>query len=208
MKVILARHAETEWNRRGIIQGHSDSAVTRRGMREADALAAALEKNAFSIARVYASPLGRARLMGQRLAASFHCPLFVEPALKEQSFGRFEGMASDYFTHHYPADAEALFMRDAEYCPPGGESLVQASRRIIDFLDHQQNIVMNNTNTICIVSHGHVIQGVLALLKEGHINHFPRYSQPNASYSVFALTNGTCTDLQWGIASHLLHLER
>lgn len=206
MKVILARHAETEWNRKGIIQGHSDSAVTRRGIRETDALAAALEKNAFSIARVYASPLGRARKMGQRLAESFQCPMFIESALKEQSFGHFEGMAADYFTHHYPDDAEALFMLDAEYCPPGGESLVQASRRIIDFLDHQQNVAMDNT--ICVVSHGHVIQGVLALLKEGHINNFPRYSQPNAGYSVFALANGKCADLQWGIASHLLHLER
>lgn len=69
-----------------------------------------------------------------------------------------------------------------------------------------QNVVMDKT--ICIVSHGHVIQGVLALLKEGHINNFPRYSQPNASYSVFVLTNGTCVELQWGIASHLLHLAR
>lgn len=31
MQVILVRHAETEWNVKGIIQGHSDSALTLRG---------------------------------------------------------------------------------------------------------------------------------------------------------------------------------
>ncbi|MDU1423949.1 MAG: histidine phosphatase family protein, partial [Klebsiella michiganensis] len=31
MKLILVRHAETEWNLEGIIQGHSDSSLTCRG---------------------------------------------------------------------------------------------------------------------------------------------------------------------------------
>ncbi|EPU0983356.1 TPA: histidine phosphatase family protein, partial [Klebsiella pneumoniae] len=31
MQVILVRHAETEWNVKNIIQGHSDSALTLRG---------------------------------------------------------------------------------------------------------------------------------------------------------------------------------
>lgn len=31
MQVILVRHAETEWNVKGRIQGHNDSALTLRG---------------------------------------------------------------------------------------------------------------------------------------------------------------------------------
>lgn len=52
--------------------------------------------------------------------------------------------------------------------------------------------------TICIVSHGQVIQGVLAMLKSGAVDDFHRYAQPNASYSVFELINGRCTALKWG----------
>ncbi|EPT8944933.1 histidine phosphatase family protein, partial [Cronobacter dublinensis] len=31
MHLILIRHAETAWNRGGLIQGHQDSALTARG---------------------------------------------------------------------------------------------------------------------------------------------------------------------------------
>ncbi len=37
------------------------------------------------------------------------------------------------------------------------------------------------------VSHGQVIQGVLATLKSGSVDDFHRYAQPNASYAVFEL---------------------
>lgn len=48
------------------------------------------------------------------------------------------------------------------------------------------------------MSHGQVIQGVLATLKSGSVDDFHRYAQPNASYAVFELINGSCTVLSWG----------
>lgn len=165
MKVILVRHAETEWNVRDIIQGHRDSTLTRRGLRETSALLAALAASEYRIESVYSSPLGRAWQMGQRLAACFHCSLTAEPALKEQAFGQFEGMSSDLLIQNHPNDANALFKLDAEYCPPGGESLAHASQRAMDFLHNLE--ATTHHQTICIVSHGHVSQGILAILKTG-----------------------------------------
>ncbi len=205
MKVILVRHAETEWNMRGIIQGHSDSPLTHRGLRETSALLAALAASDHQVDCVYASPLGRAWQMGQRLAEHFRCSLNAEPALKEQAFGEFEGVPlSDLFGETHQNEAHALFERDADYCPPGGETLAHASQRVMDFLFRLE--ATSRHQTICIVSHGHVSQGVLALLNEGAIANFPRYAQPNASYSVFDLINGQCSAVRWGIATHLLKL--
>lgn len=206
MKVILVRHAETEWNVKGIIQGHSDSSVTHRGMRETSALLTTLAKNACPVECIYASPLGRTWQMGQSLAEAFRCLLMAEPALKEQAFGCLEGMSSTHFMQTNPNDANALFMSDAGYCPPGGESLTQACQRVMRFLHNLQG--MTQHQTICLVSHGHVSQGVLAMLKEGVINNFPRYAHPNASYSVFDWIDGKCINLRWGIATHLLQSER
>ncbi|OAT16974.1 phosphoglycerate mutase [Buttiauxella gaviniae ATCC 51604] len=129
----------------------------------------------------------------------------AEPALKEQAFGQFEGMSSAQFLKYHPNDANALFNLDAEYCPPGGESLSHASQRIMRFLYNLEETRLHQT--ICIVSHGHVSQGVLAILKGGVVDDFPRYAQPNASYSVFELINGRCVALRWGIATHLRHLK-
>lgn len=205
MKVILVRHAETEWNLRGIIQGHSDSTLTRRGLRETSALLAALTAGDYRIECVYASPLGRAWQMGLSLAEHFLCSLTGEPALKEQAFGEFEGMSSAMLFQNHPYHANALFRLDAEYCPPGGESLAQASQRVMHFL---YNLVKTSHHqTICIVSHGQVSQGVLAMLKEGAVDGFTQYAQPNASYSVFELIDGKLIATRWGIATHLLQLE-
>ena len=120
MKLILVRHAETEWNLDGIIQGHSDSSLTCRGLRETSVLLAAFSASEYQIERVYASPLGRAWQMGQSLAEHFRCSLTAEPALKEQAFGQFEGMPLELLRQKHPNDANALFRLDAEYCPPGG----------------------------------------------------------------------------------------
>lgn len=119
MQVILVRHAETEWNVKNIIQGHSDSALTLRGERQTSALLAAFAESDYRVECVYASPLGRAWQMGQRLAERFYCSLIAEPALKEQAFGQFEGMTTVALLQNNPDAAEALFTLDAEYCPPG-----------------------------------------------------------------------------------------
>jgi broad specificity phosphatase PhoE len=206
MKVILVRHAETEWNVRGVIQGQSDSTLTHRGKRQTSALLAAFAASDYRVECVYASPLGRTWQMGQSLAECFRCSLMAEPALKEQAFGQFEGMSTAQLLQHYPNDVNALFRLDAEYCPPEGESLSQATQRIISFLQNLQGTPEHKC--ICIVSHGHVSQGVLAILKEGTIDNFSRYAHPNASYSVFDFFDEKCIALRWGIATHLLQLER
>ena len=202
MKVILVRHAETEWNARGLIQGQSDSTVTHRGERQTSALLAAFVASDYKVECAYASPLGRTWQMGQSLSKCFGCSLVAGTALKEQAFGQFEGMSTAQLLQHHPKDANALFKFDADYCPPEGESLAQATQRVISFLHDLEGT--QEHLCVCIVTHGHVSQGVLAILKEGTIDNFTRYAHPNASYSVFDFLDGKCIALRWGIATHLL----
>ncbi|STS82815.1 histidine phosphatase [Klebsiella pneumoniae] len=150
MQVILVRHAETEWNVKNIIQGHSDSALTLRGERQTSALLAAFAESDYRVECVYASPLGRAWQMGQRLAERFYCSLIAEPALKEQAFGQFEGMTTVALLQNNPDAAEALFTLDAEYCPPGGESLSDASQRMIHFYPVWKKNIIIEQYVLCL----------------------------------------------------------
>ena len=205
LKVILIRHAETDWNARGIIQGHKDTALTELGHLQTSALLEELSQKNYPVECIYASPLGRTWSMGKILAEHFHCSLVAESALKEQAFGQFEGISSAQFSQFHQSEAKALFNLDAEYCPPGGESLMHATQRFINFLTNLENL--KRYNTVSIVSHGHVSQGVLAMLSNGIIEEFPRYAHPNASYSVFDINNGKCEAIKWGIATHLRNLK-
>lgn len=201
MKVILVRHAQTQWNRAGMIQGQQDSPVTERGERETVALLAALKDEGYAAECVFSSPLARARSMGEQLAALFQAPLVIDAALMEQSFGRYEGLS----TQKLQAEADALFAHDAAFCPPGGESLAQAVQRMLAFLQHQHSRAAHKT--LCVVCHGHVTQGLLALLKEGNLENFARYAQPNASYAVLEMAEEKCEVLRWGVATHLRKLD-
>ncbi|MFS2060111.1 histidine phosphatase family protein [Kosakonia cowanii] len=201
MKVILVRHAQTQWNRAGMIQGQQDSPVTDRGGRETAALLAALKDEGYVAESVFSSPLARARSMGEQLAALFQAPLVIDAALMEQSFGRYEGLS----TQKLQAEADALFAHDAAFCPPGGESLAQAVQRMLAFLQHQHSRAAHKT--LCVVCHGHVTQGLLALLKEGNLENFARYAQPNASYAVLEMAEEKCEVLRWGVATHLRKLD-
>ena len=201
MKVILVRHAQTQWNRAGMIQGQQDSPVTERGERETTALLAALKYEGYSAECVFSSPLARARSMGEQLAALFQAPLVIDAALMEQSFGRYEGLS----TQKLQAEADALFAHDAAFCPPGGESLAQAVQRMLAFLQRQHTRAAHKT--LCVVCHGHVTQGLLALLKEGSLENFARYVQPNASYAVLEMAEEKCEVLRWGVATHLRTLD-
>jgi len=60
--------------------------------------------------------------------------------------------------------------------------------------------------TFCVVSHGQVMQGMLALLRDGNLEHFNPYAQPNASYIVLEGGGGQDITLRWGLATHLLKL--
>lgn len=201
MKVILVRHAQTQWNRAGMIQGQQDSPVTERGERETAALLAALKDEGYAAESVFSSPLARARSMGEQLAALFQAPLVIDAALMEQSFGGYEGLS----TQKLQAEADALFAHDAAFCPPGGESLAQAVERMLAFLQLQHTRAAHKT--ICVVCHGLVTQGLLALLKEGSLENFARYAQPNASYAVLEMAEEKCEVLRWGVATHLRTLD-
>ncbi|ELY4303301.1 histidine phosphatase family protein [Cronobacter turicensis] len=206
MNLILIRHAETAWNRGGLIQGRQDSALTARGVHETTALVTALAHEFPSVGAVYTSPAGRARHMGNAIASHFRCPLSVEPLVQEQAFGDYEGLSRVQLQRDDPSSAEALFSTDAAFTPPGGESLACAAQRLLSFI-HNHLAATQNT-TCCVVTHGHILQGALAILKDGKMDNFPRYAQPNASYTRLSVASGRCEVIQWGIATHLRHLSQ
>ncbi len=102
---------------------------------------------------------------GTAPADRFRCPLIAEPALKEQAFGQFEGMLTSQLLQQRPHDAHALFTHDAEYCPPQGESLAQATRRVTGFIHNLPEATEHQR--ICIVTHGQVSRACWRCLKKG-----------------------------------------
>lgn len=128
--LALLRHAATDWNEAGRLQGRADRPLSLAGR-------AALSGRGLPLSLAgacwHASPLRRAMETAQLLGA---VALRPEPRLVELDFGEFEGRRlADLRAELGPAMAENE-ARGLDFQPPGGESPRQLrDRRLRPWLD-------------------------------------------------------------------------
>lgn len=89
MKVYLVRHGETEWNRRGKIQGQADIPLNEKG--EDLAFLTGQKMKDIPFKRIYTSPLSRARRTAELISGQRGLPLMEDSRLLEISYGNREG---------------------------------------------------------------------------------------------------------------------
>ena len=66
--MFLVLHGQTEWNRDGLLQGHSDSPLTSEGRAQAMRSGAILRAHLKGVPRIIASPLGRTQATAHIIA--------------------------------------------------------------------------------------------------------------------------------------------
>jgi broad specificity phosphatase PhoE len=87
--ILLARHGETDWNRDGRWQGHSDTSLNERGREQAHELANGLTDE---IDVMYSSDLARASETAEIVADRLGLDVRLDPRLRERGFGSWEGL--------------------------------------------------------------------------------------------------------------------
>ena len=118
--LFLFRHGETDWNREGRLQGHTDTPLNPTGLAQAQALAERLRPHLLDA--VVSSDLARAWTTGRIVAENLGVPLIGEPGLREAHIGEAEGL---YWPEVKSRFGEALTERwftDDDAAFPGGET--------------------------------------------------------------------------------------
>lgn len=157
--VLLARHGETDWNLAGRWQGHTDVPLNATGRAQAAALAERLRGE--GIAAVVASDLSRARHTAEIVAAALGVPLaFVDPDLREQRFGRFEGLTPGECEARYP-EAWSRYVANPQAGAPGGESRAALLERVVRAV---QGAAARRRDPVLLVSHGGALRALLGAL--------------------------------------------
>jgi broad specificity phosphatase PhoE len=115
-RLVLARHAESEYSARGLCNGDASVAVglTERGLEEARRLGEELENDPFQLCVV--SEFGRTRETAELVLAGRDVPVVVVPELNDPRVGRFEGLSLDEYREW------AWACGSDEATPGGGES--------------------------------------------------------------------------------------
>lgn len=121
MKIILARHGETEWNAAGRYQGQADIPLSPVGEAQARALGERLQ--GLPVDRAVASPLGRARRTAELALGERSGMLATDAGLMEIAHGTWEGLLATEIAERDPDLLQAWRDRPDEVLMPGGESL-------------------------------------------------------------------------------------
>ena len=103
-------------------------------------------------------------------------PLHVEPGLREICLGLWQGMTKAEIERTWPGAYAARGQNMAHYCPPQGESFMQAQRRALAALARWRRAYP--CVTLLVVSHAGIIGTLLAhymALPLRHVLQIPQY---------------------------------
>jgi broad specificity phosphatase PhoE len=155
-RLVLARHGESEYSARGLVNGDPSVvvALTERGREEARVLGEELENDPFQLCVV--SELGRTRETAEIVLAGRDVPIEVMPELNDPRAGRFEGLHLDEYREW------AWTKGSAEEAPGGGESRVAAVDR---YVRGYRALVDRHEVEVLAVLHALPIAYVLAALE-------------------------------------------
>lgn len=188
-RIIVTRHGQTLWNIEGRVQGNLDSPLTEKGILQARYLAYRLRDE--GIQHIYASDSLRAIGTAEEIRGELGLEkLSTNPALREFSFGEWEGHIWQELREAYP---EIFKIWDSEphlVTAPGGENMARVTERVWDFL---QQIIKNHTGeTVCLVTHGLTLKMLVTKALGFEVHEWAKSPwQPNTALNIFEI-DGQC----------------
>ena len=159
-QLFIVRHGETTWNQEGRIQGHTDIALSDKGVEQARRLARRLESVSFDSA--YCSDLARAALTAQTILDGRDTPLHPTAGLREYHKGAFEGLTDADLRARHPAEYPSYVSKDLDYAPDGGESTREVSARMTAAIGDIKERHLNDT--VLVVGHGGSLRAAMMAL--------------------------------------------
>lgn len=189
VEVHLVRHAQTDENDKGILQGvRLDTHLNASGRVQVDLLSEELRFEDYT--HIYSSPLHRAIETVAPLRYGIAWvrsdkpppPLIIDNRLRERDFGEMSGKHRDELSR----ELERLGVTVSEYTPPGGESGIDVKRRVENFLQYIYKR-RKESDKLLFVCHGGILNTLTEILsgEESLNKNDPGYLHENASIKVF-----------------------
>lgn len=153
MNLYVVRHGETEYNKKGIFQGHIDVPLNNKGKEQALEIAKTVDKIDIDI--IISSPLKRALQTAEEIANRKKLNVIIDKQFIERSFGKMEGKKP---TENLNIDVFTDF--DLNYNENLIESIIDFQKRIYNGIE---NLKLQYTDkNILLVTHTGVIEMITA----------------------------------------------
>jgi len=166
MKLIIARHGETDWNVNEVFRGRLDIELNETGHKQARLMADYLAGTRLSA--VYSSPLKRALETAQAVAGRQGIEVTASPELTDMDFGEWQGLSIKTVRDEYP-EFFARWLEEPHHLKvPGGESLLDVRERSLLLVNR---VAEQAAGDVLLVSHrvvGKILTCALLGLDDSH----------------------------------------
>ena len=144
MRVLIIRHGQTDWNKKGLLQGTIDIPLNEEGLKQAEMAYEQLKDE--KIDAVFCSPLTRTRQTAEVILKDRNIPIIYDERIVERRFGVAEG------TSIYDIDFDATWIPGRPPICEGMETFEMLYDRLADFFDEIYEEYSDKT--VLIVTHG------------------------------------------------------
>lgn len=180
--LFLLRHGELVAQERRLLRGQAEAPLSERGQGEERALVRWLASAGGGLDQVWSSDLGRCQSLGEALSREFGVPLALDPRLREQHLGRFEGRDWEQLSVEYPQEVSAYWADYVHGRPPDGENLADVARRAGEFLDEHAEEWLGRR--VALVTHAGVLRVLLCRMLSMPLGEALRFAPPTGSLSL------------------------
>ena len=157
--LYIARHGETDFNKEGRLQGHTDRPLNDTG--RAQALAMAERMRPFGLARVGASTLSRAAETASICAGALGVPAdYADSDFRERAYGAFEGLTRDELLARHAEEYRA-WQENNRFTPPGAESYQELVDRMLRATVRAADEAQKESGNLLVVSHGGAMRALV-----------------------------------------------
>jgi|BioPla2DNA2_1021312.scaffolds.fasta_scaffold71618_1 alpha-ribazole phosphatase len=185
-RLFLVRHGETDWNVAKRYLGQTDLSLNFTGRKQVEHLAQKLREVNFL--RCYTSDLIRARQTASTILQEHSTDLIIEPALREASFGNWEGLTYAEVCNKYPLEVTSWVDSEGLIAPGGGESLEDLKERLAIWLEDLY--AEDPEGNILVVTHGGPLRVLLCLLMGFPITKYWKFCVEPSSMAILEVYDG------------------
>lgn len=202
-KIYLTRHGETDYNRKGVVQGSGiDADLNDTGRAQAEAFYEAYQNKTFD--KLYVSALKRTHQSMDKFIQS-GLDHEILPELNEISWGIHEGVSVDQTGQEYYASMIKKWQSgQVDIGIEGGESPLQVADRMQKALDYI--LAQDDEKEVLICMHGRAMRVMLAVMLNYPLKSMDSFSHANLCLYQLAFTGSSFQLEKYNDTSHLIHL--
>ncbi len=150
MQLTLLRHAESEYNKKGLLQGRIDCNLSEEGINQTREKAKEFNSTNYDIC--FTSPLKRTLLTAKILVPNLE--IICDNRIIERSLGDWEDTPT--------SDEKKFLLNNINSTPPNGESTLEITKRVLDFIDFLKTNY--NDKRVLIITHAGIVYAIQVAL--------------------------------------------